>query len=779
MQIALHHKDAVPGTTPLAELEEFLSCSLVQEWNRRYEVEFTYPLNDSHGYGALLEEYQLLDVDGQWFRIQQVDKSTGRDDTVSVLARHVFFDLARAVIEDAEYDETIEELPELEDPEPVSCQEALNTALTRLGMDSTFSASSSIGEEKLMPDLDRKNGVEAIYEIAGLWDGVLLRNNWGITVAAASTPPASATVEYQDNMRSMQETQNSDELVAKIYPVGANDMRLPERYRTTSVPGIPSLPFERHVFFPNARTIQTLRQYADDYLARYGQREAYYSVDCILLQEEAKEKGLATPEDILYVDVGDTVTIRHTEFGVDVDRRVVSVQKDLLQKYNHRLELGRYLHGLPEYLEDFETKTEQTFENIREQNTAMAWAREVMAYVHDVLGGTARNVHPELLLHTSSTGSGASRRKPLSSICTTLTNMTVGGGFPGSPFTQQLYIQDPIADISRQGVTSFQQAFQLIDQYIRRTAGSGGSLVGQINSAYAEHFGEGQVAGYGLPTVGSVFGESWLSGTEEYRYARRILDTVHSQVGNITEVYLEIGGGNGGAIGAINDLYDQIRNPDITPIYWAEVVMEYVRSIVGGNLRDVDPGLLTLTPTKTLRNVIFYMQFALPGESGSEWTQSFSVEDPLAAIKQKRALTIPMAYNYIADFITSTTGEIGETPLTQRLNQRYAAVYGVGQQGLLPGDTVPGVFGEDWEPGTDEYIYAEQVIDLLLERVGNVSGVYLEIGGGSSGLIGSINWLYNKLSGHEMTVSDTDPDDAVGKDGDLWFKFEDEEEEEE
>ncbi len=213
--------------------------------------------------------------------------------------------------------------------------------------------------------------------------------------------------------------------------------------------------------------------------------------------------------------------------------------------------------------------------------------------------------------------------------------------------------------------------------------------------------------------------------------------------------------------------------------------MSYVQAVLGGSIRGVNPNLLVLTSTshiggatrKTLRNAIAALEYVTPSGGGTEYSGGFSVEDPLASIKQKMWLTIPTAAEYIETFIETTTGLHGSTLVTQ-LNHRYSEVYGAGQAGSLPDAAVESVFGEDWAPESTEYIYAEQILDLLQSRVGNVTGIYLELGGGRSGVIGGINQLYDHLSNHEMTVSESDPDNSVGKDGDLWFKFGNEEEEE-
>ena len=214
-----------------------------------------------------------------------------------------------------------------------------------------------------------------------------------------------------------------------------------------------------------------------------------------------------------------------------------------------------------------------------------------------------------------------------------------------------------------------------------------------------------------------------------------------------------------------------------TVLAWAETVMNYVNKVLGGTIRDIDPELLVYTNPKQIRPAAVRLASITPDYDGQKYNASMTLKDPLAEIKRKRYQMLGQARSEIYSYIASTVGAPGISNVVTLINQAYSAAYGPGQTINLPPDTVESVFGEDFAPGSQEMQYAENVLNDLASRIGNLSEAYLEVGGGNGGAIGTINSLHRMLRSHGMTVAETDPDDTVGKDGDLWFKFEEEEEE--
>ena len=216
-------------------------------------------------------------------------------------------------------------------------------------------------------------------------------------------------------------------------------------------------------------------------------------------------------------------------------------------------------------------------------------------------------------------------------------------------------------------------------------------------------------------------------------------------------------------------------------VTWAETVMNYVSKVIGGTIRDVDPGLLIfvqpIVSEKALFGAVQTLALITPGYNGPKYNAPFTIRDPLAEIKRKKIRYIQTAYREIEQYISRTAGP-GTSTIVTLINQAYNSAYGgPGQVVAYPNDIGSVVFADAFETGSQEMYYANRVVERLNSEIGNISSLYLEIGGGNGGAIGCINKLYGMLSGHGINVSAGAPDNNVGKDGDLWFQFEDASEE--
>ncbi len=761
----------------LFELDQLLSCEIIHTFNGRYELTFTCPLK---GAATGLLEFQRVQVEGQFFRIWQLTKDSSKE-TVTCISQHVFYDLHYLVLdsawedvpqeeeEDAREEESKEgdgmHPPEEEEEEedilppeeeelpadaPGPCVEAMKAVLEKLKMDTLFCVGSAIGSQRHAPNWGKKTGAEALFTIADAYAGELVRDNYSLRIDPVKSTVV-ARIAYKENLISIQEVQQSaKELVTRLYPTGYKGLRLqPKGFLEVGGLGFDDIPLSQHVYFPAAKTQEVLQEVALEYLGRHSKPSTTYRVDCVLF---SKEGDAVTVEDLVQVRAGDAVEIEHPHMGIHTLTHVLHVRRDILTGCNVQLELGCPKFNTSE--DDAEQLLVETKDNGDE------WAAVVFHHINEVFGGTLRNVKPAILKMVWDKPASFTVRKPLVHIANILRAF--------EPYrTQANYqtrdrVQNPVDEIRRRKYSPG-SARAVFRNYIRTLAGNdptSPSLVHSINRAYERHFGVGTQVSFSFPTVEQVFGEDrWDKRSTEYWNARQVLINLRSFVGNVSELYLELGGGAGGVIGAINLLYDKIANPDVTPIYWAEVVKDYVDATLGGSVRDIDPALLLCTPHKTLRGVCAVLQTF--GQTTSEYTSAFSINDPVVQLKQRFRITYRAARDLLRQYVLDAVGGTGRT-IVQEVNLAYASVYGQGQQAFLP---IHHPF--DWED--DPKRYALQIVDLLEETIGNVSGVYLELGGGRTGVVGAINKLYEKLANPELFVEDHAPENSVGKDGDIWF----------
>ncbi len=706
--------------TLLATLQEINSCRLVEELNGRYELSLTYPLfgNEEVQHLAM---FNLLEADGQLFRIFHVSKDS-KSHLIRILARHIFYDLAGFVLDEL----TIENK---------TSHEALQLVLAEAGVGAHFSA---IGTTSPKRDLHLKqvNASEAILRIANEWGGILLRDNFNLRVADPEAQENAATIQYGENLVGVSEESQGDEVVTRIYPIGANDLRLPEgfldRADAEEAP-YPSFPLSRFVAFDEAETVEELRSLAEKYLLKHGKLEPNLAIDCALF----KENG-----ELLQVRIGDLVTVKHQALEMDWTKQVVVVDRNLLLPIGSKIELGKPLQALDDYL----TRLQKTITTtVSKEDAAVkveAWAAKVMEHVESVLGGSVRNVNPRLLLYTSGSHQGK-RRKFLSDVADVL--IRIKPNWKGSEDTAQFYVDGPLNLIRQRKNLTLQRAYFIIDDYIRATVGQVGSgnLVSLVNGAYHASYGQGQTAARAGDTMETVFGDEWPSSSMEYYYANRILGTLASYVGNISNLYLEIGGGSGGVIGAMNDLYRKLSETDNTVSVEkpnselgkeGDLWLRFEEELSAGESGTVEmyrkqgDEYVPYRPETDIRLSIEEPdgEIGCEGDSWLRFVDSGKYDEPgtVEIFRKQDDEYVPYRpetdIKVSSDPPSSSVGYEGDSWL------RFAESENCGETGTV----------EFYRKQTDEYVsYAPRI------KPG-------------------------------ITVSDLEPDDGVGEDGDLWFRFE-------
>ena len=82
----------------LAVLHECILLEITEELNGQYALELEYPANSKKV--QYLQEFNILKVNEQLFRIYKVEKVQASDKRIKVYANHIFYDMAYYFIED-------------------------------------------------------------------------------------------------------------------------------------------------------------------------------------------------------------------------------------------------------------------------------------------------------------------------------------------------------------------------------------------------------------------------------------------------------------------------------------------------------------------------------------------------------------------------------------------------------------------------------------------------------------------------------------------------------
>lgn len=292
-------------------IRDIKSCKIIEELNGRYEVELIVYLTDSKV--NYLKKWAILNVNGQLFRINSV-KKVDKDSTVTVIAKHIFYDLDFGFIEDRK-------------PENVTMQEALTKAIPD-GFE-YFTATSDI-EDKNTRYLVKENGVGAVFKVIERWDkGELYRDNFTFSVNESRGTDSGVTFTYKkiDGIELLEE---SDDIITRLYPTGFDGISLAEKY--IYIPNWNEedyLPFHitREVYFEEAKNEGDLRILAKKEAEKLGLSRCNIKVSVLdLLNTELYDEL----KSLMYVSVGDIVTIKHDKFDVRYKAKVIKKEEELI-----------------------------------------------------------------------------------------------------------------------------------------------------------------------------------------------------------------------------------------------------------------------------------------------------------------------------------------------------------------------------------------------------------------------------------------------------------------
>lgn len=311
----------------LGILNECTLVDVTEELNGQYYLELEYPVNSKKAIN--LQEYNIIKAEGQLFRIYKVEKVQADDKRIKVYANHIFYDLANYFIEDVRAEKA---------PVKTAMQKAMVDGLASIySVDSDIILYSTLYMVEMSP-------AEAMFKIIERWgQGELLRDNYNVKILKQIGKDTGVLIKYGKNIKGLKVTVDTTNVVTKLYPKGANGIKLTEKY--INVPNwdsdlYPPFPIIKKVEFKEAADEVTLRKMATDMAKVIGLSSINIQVDFL---ELTKTKQYSMYKHLESVNVGDIVIVRHSELDIDVKVKVIKVKKDLLTGINTKVELGQPL----------------------------------------------------------------------------------------------------------------------------------------------------------------------------------------------------------------------------------------------------------------------------------------------------------------------------------------------------------------------------------------------------------------------------------------------------
>ena len=334
------------GDYTLSPLSCVFECNLNDTWLLTIEN----PIDDS------LEDFTIGAVigaptpygDKQLFRIYDVTKD---DNGISASAFPIFLD--------ARNDCFLWDVR----PSNVTGQTALNQMITN----KKYSASSNITKTSTAYYV-QKNLIEALNgdddnAFLKRWGGEVAYNNYEIIVNDRIGSDNGLRVEFGFNLIGVEEQINNEELVTRIIPKAYNGYILPNN-ETVDSPLINNYPivYTRVIEYQDIKLIDdaqeddvengiTVCNTLEELYAALRTRankefengidlpQITYNVDMVDLSKTDLYKDY---KDLLKVNLGDTVHVKHRKLGIETSARVITLNYDCITKKVESLVLGDY-----------------------------------------------------------------------------------------------------------------------------------------------------------------------------------------------------------------------------------------------------------------------------------------------------------------------------------------------------------------------------------------------------------------------------------------------------
>lgn len=281
----------------------------------------------------------------QAFRIGENIKKTNRK--ISFTANHVMFDAQDYFLVDVR-------------PTNQNGLNALHYVNERTDNVSPFTIYSNV-ENVNTAYFIRKNLLEAWATIEERWNGVFDADNWNISFLQSVGHDNGESIIYGKNMQSMEIYEDWSSVVTRLYPVGSNELMLPEKYIESDVQY--EKPYTKTVDFQTEleqeeqteeALIEELRTNAENYIEENKYPKVSYT----------------TKSDINdNMEIGDTIQVLHPL--VTIKTEVSEYQYDIISKKIKSLTFGNFTRDVKEKFDNIKNTINQIGQTVSNQEAVI------------------------------------------------------------------------------------------------------------------------------------------------------------------------------------------------------------------------------------------------------------------------------------------------------------------------------------------------------------------------------------------------------------------------
>lgn len=318
-------------TNGIGILSDAISCKVVQELNRKYELEMKYPITGRHFADIRQRSIIQAKVDPvselQPFRAYKITKPSSG--VVTVKARPLAYDLKGIPVAPFAAVGAASALAGLKENAVVECPFSFSTDK---GASGAFNAAMPAAIWSLL------GGTEG--SILDTYGGEYEFDRYSVKLWNRRGADRGVSIRYGKNLTSLEQDENCANCYTGIYPfwtdTEGNLVQLPEK--TVNVPGtfdcVKILPVDFSADFDEAPSWDALRTKSEKYISDndIGTPMVSWKVEFVQLEQTEEYKGKALLERVL---LGDTVSVEFEQMGVSASARAVAVDYDcILERYN-------------------------------------------------------------------------------------------------------------------------------------------------------------------------------------------------------------------------------------------------------------------------------------------------------------------------------------------------------------------------------------------------------------------------------------------------------------
>lgn len=275
----------------------------------------------------------------QAFRVTKVEKTRSK---ISCKCLHVFYDTQNYLIEDSYVVDK-------------SCNDALDHLNSATEPESIFTTASNITSVNSFRCV-RRSLYEAIQTVIDRWGGHLVRDNYSIAINSSIGQDKGVTIRYRKNLQEITCTENWENIVTKLLPVGKDGILL------NAIDHSASLYVESDISYgiPYTKTVSFSQDdiNEDDYKDESGNLDvlSYQQalVDNLRQQAQSYVNANAVPE-VNYslrahvdniTDIGDTIHVIDERLGLNLMTNVIAFEYDCIQRRYTLIEFGNFKQTL-------------------------------------------------------------------------------------------------------------------------------------------------------------------------------------------------------------------------------------------------------------------------------------------------------------------------------------------------------------------------------------------------------------------------------------------------